>query len=162
MRKYRLWLFCGNLAKLKTFYGTLKFLLTQDHMGLEISKRYSSYSFYPISSKLYEAIGYHDRIQAVTFRGDRPSLKKWALWNFNMGVDGKVLKYAISWKRLTVDQNGWKFGTCGPVKCMCRYFWCQAIWVQFGVIQCTLQSFLCDIQNVTVPLVFIQSQPNFI
>ncbi len=26
----------------------MKFLLTQDDMGLEISNRYSSYSFYPI------------------------------------------------------------------------------------------------------------------
>ncbi len=41
----RLLLF-GDLPK---FYGTLKSLLTQDHMGLEISKRYSSTVFYPMS-----------------------------------------------------------------------------------------------------------------
>ncbi len=42
-------------------------------MGLEISKRYSC-SFHPMSDKLYEDIGYHGGIQAITFLGDRPSL----------------------------------------------------------------------------------------
>ncbi len=40
------------------FYGTLKFLLTHDHMGLEISNIYSFYSFHRIPSKLYEDIAY--------------------------------------------------------------------------------------------------------
>ncbi len=44
-------------------------------MGLEISQRYSSYSFHPISAKLYEDIGSHSGIQAVTFLGNRPSFK---------------------------------------------------------------------------------------
>ncbi len=44
-------------------------------MGLVISKRYSS-SFHPMSAKLYEDIGYHGGIQAVTFLGNRQSLKK--------------------------------------------------------------------------------------
>ena len=52
-----------------TFGGTLKFLLTQDHMELEISKRYS-YSFHPMSIKLHEDIGYHGGIQTVTFLGN--------------------------------------------------------------------------------------------
>ena len=30
----------------------MKFLLTQTHMGLEISKCYSSYSFYPMWAKI--------------------------------------------------------------------------------------------------------------
>ncbi len=34
----------GDLPHFK-HYGTLKVFLTQDHMGLEISKRYSSYTF---------------------------------------------------------------------------------------------------------------------
>ncbi len=46
----------GDLPK---FYGTLKFWLTQNHMGLEISKRYSSYSFHPIIAKLYDEYGSH-------------------------------------------------------------------------------------------------------
>ncbi len=37
-------------------YGTLKL----DHMGLEIAKLYSPYSFHPITGKLYEGIGYRD------------------------------------------------------------------------------------------------------
>ena len=55
--------------------GTLKYLLTQDHMGLQISKRYS-YRFHPMSVKRYEDIGYHGGIKAITFLGDRPSFKK--------------------------------------------------------------------------------------
>ena len=55
-------------------------------MGLKISKRYFSYSFHPMSVKLYEDIGYHGGIQAVTFLGNQPSFKKIvALGNFNMG-----------------------------------------------------------------------------
>ena len=45
----------------------------QDHMGLEISKRYYSYSFHPMSAKLYEDVDYHGGIQAITFLGNRPS-----------------------------------------------------------------------------------------
>ncbi len=37
----------------------MKFLLTQNHMGLEISKRYASYSFHPIWAKLYDKYGNH-------------------------------------------------------------------------------------------------------
>ncbi len=90
-------------------------------MGLEISKRYSCYSFHPMLLKLYEDIGYHGRIQAVTFLFNRPNLKKnVALWNFNMRVNGKIMKCAISWKWLTVERNGWKFGTRGPRNSLCR------------------------------------------
>ena len=43
-------------------------------MGLEISKRYSTYNFHLISAKLYDDIGYHDGIQAnITFLGNQPS-----------------------------------------------------------------------------------------
>ena len=48
-------------------------IFVQDYMGLEISKRYSSHSFHPIQAKLYEDIGYHGGIQAITFLGNRPS-----------------------------------------------------------------------------------------
>ncbi len=51
----------------------MKCLLTQDHMGPDISKRYSSYSFHPMSAKLYEDIGCHSGIQAITFLGSRLS-----------------------------------------------------------------------------------------
>ncbi len=55
MGAYSLLLF-GDLPKC---YGTLKFLLIQDHMRLEMSKRYSSYRFHLMLVKLYEDIGYH-------------------------------------------------------------------------------------------------------
>ena len=50
-------------------------------MGLEISKRYSYYSFHLMSAKLYEDIGCHDGTQAVTFRG---TLKfyHWDQWEY--------------------------------------------------------------------------------
>ena len=44
-------------------------------MGLEISRRYFSYSFHLMSAKLYEGISYHGGIQAITFLGNRPSFK---------------------------------------------------------------------------------------
>ncbi len=60
-------------------------------MGLEISKRFYSYSFHLMSVKLYEDVGYRGGIQAITFLGNRPSLKKnVALRNFNMGVNRKT------------------------------------------------------------------------
>ncbi len=51
-------------------------------MGLEISKRYSSCNFHLMSVKLYENIGYHGGIQAVTFLGNRPSFTN--LWHFEI------------------------------------------------------------------------------
>ena len=58
-------------------------------MGLEISKRFSSYSFHMMSVKLYEEITYHDGIQAITFLGNQPSFKTWGsmgkpkMWNIS-------------------------------------------------------------------------------
>ena len=80
------------ICQIWKFYGTFKFLLTQNQMGLEISKCYS-YSFHPISVKRYEGIDYHDGIQAITFLG----------------------------KRLIVERNGWKFVARGPRNLICRY-----------------------------------------
>ena len=53
------------------------FLWTEDHMGIDISKRYYSYSFHPISSKLNEDIDDHTGIQ--TFLGNRQIKKKRSL-----------------------------------------------------------------------------------
>ncbi len=77
-----------------------------------------------------------------------------------MGVHGKILKCAMSWKWLTVERNWWKFGTCGTV--LCRVLSCPILWVQ-------LRSFgaLCKIPDVNIfkrlllPQFFIQFQPNF-
>ncbi len=52
-------------------------------MGLENSKRYS-YSFHQISAKLYEDIGCHGGIQAITSLGNRPSSKM--LWHFEIST----------------------------------------------------------------------------
>ena len=35
------------------------------------------------------------------------------LWHFEMGVNGKILKCAISWKLLIIERNGQTFGTQG-------------------------------------------------
>ncbi len=51
-------------------------------MVLEISKRYSSYSFHLMPAKHFEDIDYHGRIQAITFLGNRPSFKK--MWYFDI------------------------------------------------------------------------------
>ncbi len=59
--------FFWQSAKNEKKIGTLKFFSTQDRMGLEISKRFSSYSFYLMSAKLYEDISYHGGIQTVAF-----------------------------------------------------------------------------------------------
>ncbi len=57
----------------------MKFLLAQDHMGLGISKRYSSYSFNLMSVKLYEDIG----LLRLLLLGNRPRFLK-HLWHFEI------------------------------------------------------------------------------
>ncbi len=77
-------------------------------MGLEISKRYPYNIFHPIPAKYYEDISYHDKIQIYRFTllGDRQSFKTFvALWNFNMEVNGKILKCKMSWKGLIVERK---------------------------------------------------------
>ncbi len=99
----------------------MNFLLTQDHMGLEISKRYSSYSFHPMSIKLNDYICYHAWMQGIAFHGIWPSVKSFvALWNFNLADNRKIIKCAISGKQLAVERNGWKFGTHSPRNSLCR------------------------------------------
>ncbi len=62
-----------------------------------------------------------------------------------MGVNEKVVKCAISWKRLIVERSEWKFGTHGSASCIyVRYFSCISLWFQFGVIRCTFQKFSSD------------------
>ncbi len=55
-----------------------------------------------------------------------------ALWNFNMEVNGKILKCTISWKWLIVEFDGWKVGELRSyVLCYVGYFLCRILWVQF-------------------------------
>ena len=57
----------------------------------------------------------------MLYLGDLPKFTNFmALWNFNMGVNGKILKCAISWKQLIIEQNGRKFGTQGTTVDLCR------------------------------------------
>ncbi len=44
-------------------------------MGLRMSKCCYSYSFYPMSAKLYEDIGYHAGMHFITFLGSWTSFK---------------------------------------------------------------------------------------
>ncbi len=86
-------------------------------MGLEISKRYSSCSFYLMWLILYTINKAAIREYKVAIFGHLPEITNVvALSNFNMGMNGKI---AITWKRLIVEQNGWKFGTRGPRSCKC-------------------------------------------
>ncbi len=50
-------------------------------MRLKVSKC-SAYSVHLFSAKFYEDIGYHGRIQAITFLGNQPSFKN--LWHFEI------------------------------------------------------------------------------
>ncbi len=72
-------------------------------------------------------------MQAITFFGNQPSFtKSMALWNFNMGVNGEILRCGISWKRLIVERRGWKFGTRRPRNIMCSVFSGQFCTVSFA------------------------------
>ncbi len=54
--------------------------------------------FHSISAKFHEDLAYHMEVQAVSIPGDLPSFEKFvSLWNFNLGVNGKVLKCWESW-----------------------------------------------------------------
>ena len=98
MRGYRFVTFFGDLPKFKDIMALSNFCYTQDHMGLETSKRYSSYSFYPIWPKLYHKLDSHKGYKVINVLAKFVAL--W--WHFNMGVNGKILKGTISWKRLII------------------------------------------------------------
>ncbi len=68
----------------------MKFLLTKDHMGWKFQNATLLQFSSDVSQTLYYGdIGYLGGLQAITFLGK--FLKKFvALWNFNMGVDGKT------------------------------------------------------------------------
>ncbi len=86
------------------------------------------------------------------------------LWNFEIwhGSQWEIIKCGISWKRLIVEQNEWKFGTRGPRKCICRLLFrsghLSSVWghsVHFAKFP------MLKFQKATAPTVFIQFQPNF-
>ncbi len=51
-----------------------------------------------------------------------------------MGVNGKILKCAISWKWLIVEQNGWKFGNHGPMYCICTAESFSCLIIEFSLL----------------------------
>ncbi len=64
----------------------MKCFLTQDHMELEISKRYFSNNFQQIPSKPYGDIAYDTGMQDITLCCNRLNFTKFmALWNCQMG-----------------------------------------------------------------------------
>ncbi len=73
-------------------------------MELEISKRCFSHSFNRIWSKHYEDVGYYGGTPAIAFLGLHHVLQNfWHFQNFNMGVNGKILKCGICRKLLMVE-----------------------------------------------------------
>ncbi len=142
----------------------MKFLLAQNHMGLEISKRYFSYSVHPIWAKLYVKYGSHRGIYSYRYFGDLPKFKNFvALWNFNMGVNGKILKCAISWKRLIVERNGRKFGTRGTIVDIQRVlFMADSLSLVWGhSVHFTKISNFCNFKNSARLPIFILFHLNF-
>ncbi len=136
--------FFGPSAKLKKKYDSLTFWSTQDHMGLQISKRYSPYIVHPISAKLYEDIGYHGEYRLLLFFvSSHMFYKLGTLWNFNMIVNKMFLTCAIAWKRVSTEGNWWNFGTRGYIYCLCIVPFMSDFWVQFGSF-----SVLCTTSNV--------------
>ncbi len=81
-----------------------------------------------LQDKFYGQLPFHHISRLFSFinifyecLGDLLKIKNCAtLWNFNMGVNGKILKYIIFLKQLIVEQKGLKCGTCSPMYCICR------------------------------------------
>ncbi len=90
----------------------MKFLLTQNHMGLEISKRYS-YSFHWIWTNFMRNMVVIWEYKGMHILANCQNLN--ILWHFEMltGVNGKKLRCGIYWKQLMIEWNGWQFGTWG-------------------------------------------------
>ena len=108
------------------------------------------FSSYVNQTSRRHCIGYHGGIQSVSFLCNRPSFKKFvALWNFNVGVNGKIVKCATSWKWLVVEWNGWKFGTCSPRKFTCT-FWLRSF--EFGLETFSARCKISDVKIFKRPL----------
>ena len=82
-----------------------------------------------------------------------------ALCNFSIGVNRKIIKCKISWKRLAEERNGGKIGTRGPI---CRvHFGSRHLSSVWGhSVHFVIFLMLRFAKNVAVPPVFIQFQPN--
>ncbi len=109
-------------------------------MELEISKRYYSYGFHPMTAKFYEGIG---GIQAVTLIGNRQNFEKLK----TAGRRAKRMKIRDSGSLVLHYVGYFSYPSASD--------WC-------GLIRCTLQNFLFyDFQNTT-PTIFIEFPSKFI
>ncbi len=90
-----------------------------------------------------------NNLHKVAFWGFSKQWRFQILWNFEFLTWESMGK---SRKRLIVERNGWEFITRGSIlrTDYIVYVSCQVIWVQFGVIRCTLK-ISEDFQNVTSP-----------
>ncbi len=102
--------FFGDLPnKYKTFRGTLKIVVNIGPHGVWKFK-----TLLPqFSSDLIQNLWRHYLPWGNTgcyFSWQWANLKKnVSLWKFNMGVNWNILTCAISWRRVIVDRNRWKF-----------------------------------------------------
>ncbi len=142
MREYRLWYFFCHLPKLKKLHWWhLKSWSWKFQGATPPTVLGHSESNFVINKAV---IGEYKIINFWCFSiRQKLQILKFLTWK----SIGKILKCAISWKWLTVEQNGWKFGTCGPMYVLWYggYFSCLILWVQFEVIRCTLQNSDVDI-----------------
>ncbi len=118
-------------------------------MWLGIPKRFSFYSFHPMSARIYKSIGDYGGMQATIFRVNEPCFKNIVtLWNFNMGIKGEIVKCTMSWKPLAVERNGCKFESRIPMKCIFRTLF---VWPpQFNSGLFGAPTFWCCSQKATV------------
>ncbi len=75
------------------------FFSTQEYMGLEISKRYSSYHFHRNSAKFMRTLFIMWGCRQLLFLAISQIKKNVALWNLNIGDNAKILKRTISWMK---------------------------------------------------------------
>ncbi len=130
---------CQKLQKL----WHLDFLLTQDHMGLEISKGYFSQSLLWIPSTLgMWTLLITGECRLIRFLASGQVLQN--LWYFEILTYepmGNPKMWNIS---KTVDRRTkrTKMWDSGVLQCtFVGYFGCPIAWVWFGIIVCTLQNF---------------------
>ncbi len=108
--EYTLLLFGWSDKFKNTFMAAWNVLLIRDHMMLEISKCYPPlhYGFHSMSQTSWGH--WYGGIKAVAFLANRTSFT--ILWHFELLTWSAFedCKCAITWKRLIVKWNGWKYG----------------------------------------------------
>ncbi len=136
-------------AKIKNFYSTLKLLLIQDHMKLEITKRTPPAVFiwsgpnFMINTAVIGSYGYFGNLPKITIGvNGKPKM-----WNISKTANRRAKRTKI-W-----DSGYYSAHTYGTFDAWFLEFDLGS----FGAL-CKKNFFL----NATAPLIFIQFQPNFI